>query len=53
MTFPYTAAEAGNQFPAMTYVVNSLTASLTLPLNPRKRRDFRSMGRLGDRDFWA
>jgi len=35
MTFPYTAAEAGNQFPAMTYVVNSLTASLTLPLNDR------------------
>jgi Putative outer membrane beta-barrel porin, MtrB/PioB len=35
MTFPYTPAEAGDQFPAMTYVVNSLTASITVPLNDR------------------
>jgi hypothetical protein len=35
MTFPYTPAEAGNQFPAMTYVVNSLTMSLTVPLSDR------------------
>ena len=35
MTFPYTAAEAGNQFPAMTYDVNSLTLSVTVPLNDR------------------
>jgi hypothetical protein len=35
MTFPYTAAEAGNQFPAMTYDVNSLTMSVTVPLNDR------------------
>src|SRR3984885_3577603 len=33
MTFPYTAAEAGNQFPAMTYDVNSLTLSYTIPLS--------------------
>jgi Putative outer membrane beta-barrel porin, MtrB/PioB len=35
MTYPYTAAEAGNQFPAMTYDVNSLTMSVTVPLNDR------------------
>jgi hypothetical protein len=35
MTFPYTAAQAGNQFPAMTYDVNSLTLSVTVPLNDR------------------
>jgi hypothetical protein len=35
LTFPYTAAEAGNQFPAMTYEVNSLKLSLTVPLNDR------------------
>jgi hypothetical protein len=35
LTFPYSAAEAGDQFPAMTYDVNSLTASFTIPLNER------------------
>jgi Putative outer membrane beta-barrel porin, MtrB/PioB len=33
LTFPYTAAEAGNQFPAMTYDLNSLTLSYTIPLS--------------------
>jgi hypothetical protein len=33
MTFPYTAAEAGNAFPAMTYDVNSLALSYTIPLS--------------------
>jgi hypothetical protein len=29
------APTAGNQFPAMTYIVNSLTMSFTVPLNER------------------
>jgi hypothetical protein len=33
MTFPDSPAEAGNQFPAMTNNINSLTLSLTVPLS--------------------
>jgi hypothetical protein len=35
MTYPYTSAVAGSQFPAMTYDVNSLSLSLTVPLSDR------------------
>jgi hypothetical protein len=51
MTFPYTAAEAGNQFPAMTYDVNSLTMSLTVPLNDRaslRLYDYYERGQIND-----
>jgi hypothetical protein len=35
LTYDYTAAQAGSQFPAMTYIVNSLTLNLTVPLTER------------------
>jgi hypothetical protein len=34
-TYDYTNAQIGTQFPAMTYVVNSLTLNITVPLNER------------------
>ena len=34
-TYDYSNAQIGNQFPAMTYVVNSLTLNVTVPLNDR------------------
>jgi Putative outer membrane beta-barrel porin, MtrB/PioB len=51
LTFPYTPAEAGNQFPAMTYVVNSLTGSVTVPLNDRaslRFYDYYEHGQISD-----
>jgi hypothetical protein len=51
MTFPYTPAEAGNQFPAMTYIVNSLTFSLTVPLCDRaslRLYDYYERGQIND-----
>ena len=51
MTFPYTPAEAGNQFPAMTYIVNSLTFSLTVPLSDRaslRLYDYYERGQIND-----
>jgi hypothetical protein len=50
-TYDYTAAQAGNQFPAMTYVVNSLTLSLTIPLNERtslRLFDYYERGQISD-----
>jgi hypothetical protein len=50
-TFPYTAAEAGDQYPAMTYVVNSLTASFTVPLSDRaslRLYDYYERGQIND-----
>jgi hypothetical protein len=35
LTYPDLAASAGSQFPAMTYIVNSLKLSLTIPLTER------------------
>jgi hypothetical protein len=35
LTFDYTAAEAGSQFPAMTYGVNSLKLSFEIPIGDR------------------
>jgi hypothetical protein len=35
LTYDYTAAQAGSQFPAMTYVVNSVTLNVTVPLTDR------------------
>jgi len=35
LTYPYTLAQAGDQFPAMTYVVNGLTLNVTVPLDKR------------------
>jgi hypothetical protein len=34
-TYDYTNAQIGNQFPAMTYIVNSLTLNITVPLSER------------------
>jgi len=34
-TYDYTNAQIGNQFPAMTYIVNSLTLNVVVPLNER------------------
>ena len=51
MTFPDAAAEAGNQFPAMTYDVNSLTMSLTVPLGDRtslRFYDYYEHGQIND-----
>jgi len=51
MTFPYTAAEAGNEFPAMTYDVNSLTLSYTIPLNRQvslRLYDYYEHGQIAD-----
>jgi hypothetical protein len=51
MTFPYTAAQAGNQFPAMTYDANSLTLSVTVPLNDRaslRLYDYYERGQIHD-----
>jgi len=51
MTFPYTAAQAGSQFPAMTYDVNSLTLSFTVPLGDRtslRLYDYYEHGQIDD-----
>jgi len=51
MTFPYTAAQAGSQFPAMTYDVNSLTLSFTVPLGDRtslRLYDYYEHGQIND-----
>jgi Putative outer membrane beta-barrel porin, MtrB/PioB len=51
LTFPYTAAETGNQFPAMTYDVNSLTMSFTVPLTERaslRLYDYYERGQIND-----
>jgi hypothetical protein len=51
MTFPYTAPEAGSQFPAMTYDVNSLTLSLDVPLSERaslRLYDYFERGQIDD-----
>jgi hypothetical protein len=34
-TYDYTNAQIGTQFPAMTYIVNSLTLNVTVPLSER------------------
>jgi hypothetical protein len=51
LTYPYTAAQAGNQFPAMTYVVNSLTLNVTVPLDKRtslRFYDYYEHGQIAD-----
>ena len=51
LSYPITAAQAGNQFPAMTYDVNSLTLSLTLPLSERaslRLYDYYEHGQISD-----
>ena len=50
-TYDYTAAQAGSQFPAMTYVVNSLTLSFTVPLGDRaslRLYDYYEHGQISD-----
>jgi hypothetical protein len=51
MTYDYTPAQAGSQFPAMTYVVNSLTLSFTVPLSERaslRLYDYYEHGQVSD-----
>jgi hypothetical protein len=50
-TYDYTAAQAGSQFPAMTYIVNTLTLNLTIPLNERtsvRLFDYYERGQIND-----
>jgi hypothetical protein len=50
-TTPEFATNAGSQFPAMTYDVNSLTLSLTVPLNERaslRLFDYYERGQISD-----
>jgi hypothetical protein len=50
-TIPAYAIDAGSQFPAMTYDVNSLTLSLTLPLSARaslRLLDYYERGQISD-----
>jgi len=50
-TYNYSAAVAGSQFPAMTYVVNSLTLNLVVPLSERaslRLYDFYEHGQIYD-----
>jgi hypothetical protein len=50
-TYPFTAAEAGSEFPAMTYDVNSLTLGFTLPLSERaslRLLDYYERGQIND-----
>jgi hypothetical protein len=51
LTYPYTLAQAGDQFPAMTYVVNGLTLNVTVPLDKRTALrffDYYEHGRIAD-----
>jgi hypothetical protein len=51
LTYDYTAAQAGNEFPAMTYVVNSLNLNLTVPLSERvslRLYDYYEHGQISD-----
>lgn len=51
LTFPYTAVEAGSQFPAMTYEVKSFKLGLTVPLNERtslRLYDYYERGQISD-----
>ncbi len=51
MTYPYTVDEAGSQFPAMTYDVNSVTLSFTVPLSDRaslRLYDYYERGQISD-----
>jgi hypothetical protein len=50
-TYNYTVDQAGSQFPAMTYVVNSLTLSFTVPLGDRaslRLYDYYEHGQISD-----
>jgi len=50
-TYDYTPAQAGSQFPAMTYVVNSLTLNVTVPLTERtslRLFDYYEHGQISD-----
>jgi hypothetical protein len=51
LTYPAVADIAGNQFPAMTYIVNSLTMSYTIPLSDRaalRLYDYYERGQISD-----
>jgi hypothetical protein len=51
LTFASVAPTAGNQFPAMTYIVNSLTMSFTVPLSDRtalRLYDYYEHGQISD-----
>jgi hypothetical protein len=51
LTYPSLAATAGNQFPAMTYDLNSITASLTIPVGNRislRLYDYYEHGQVSD-----
>jgi hypothetical protein len=51
LTYDYTPAQAGSQFPAMTYVVNSLTLNVTVPLSERvsiRLFDYYERGQIDD-----
>jgi hypothetical protein len=51
LTFASVAPTAGNQFPAMTYIVNSLTMSFTVPLSDRaslRLYDYYEHGQVSD-----
>jgi hypothetical protein len=50
-TYDYTNAQIGSQFPPMTYVVNSLTLNVTVPLNDRvslRLYDYYELGQISD-----
>jgi hypothetical protein len=50
-TYDYTNAQIGSQFPAMTYVVNSLTLNVTVPLGERaslRLFDYYERGQIND-----
>jgi hypothetical protein len=51
LTYASVAPTAGNQFPAMTYIVNSLTMSFTVPLGDRaslRLYDYYEHGQIND-----
>ncbi len=51
LTFASVAPTAGSQFPAMTYIVNSLTTSFTVPLSDRaslRLYDYYEHGQISD-----
>jgi hypothetical protein len=51
LTFASVAPTAGNQFPAMTYIINSLTMSFTVPLGDRaslRLFDYYEHGQIND-----
>jgi len=52
LTYDYTQAQAGSQFPAMTYIVNALTVNLTVPLSERASMRFYDYYERGQIDDW-